>query len=363
MKKVIIFSTIIFLIIAALIVSKLVTKSSQEKIKTNVEIISVTTVKASLGKIEGNMSYTGSVEGIHEAEIISQTAGVITKFNLIVGKKCSAGQVLAVVENSQQQAAVEQAKAQVLAAEQNYEKAKLNSDRTDKLYSDKVSTKDNLEMMQLNVKASLAQLKAAQAGEKVAEKQLSDTYIKSTIGGYISNKSIDIGATVAPGSRIAHIVDISKFKILIMVSEADAVKLKPGKNVTVKVDALPNREFEGKINSIGLNSETGSRSYPVEVIIDSKKNEEIKSGMFARCIILADIKNDALLVPENAIVMNSDGSTQVYTVENNKAKLKNVKLGYKDDGKYEILSGLTANEKVVTDGKEHLSDGIEVKEN
>ena len=362
MKKVLIIGSIVVLLLAVLIVSRLITKSSQQNVKKVENIIAVKTELAKVGKIEGTMSYTGNVAGINEALIISQTAGIIKKISINVGKRCGAGQVLAVIENSQQSAAVEQAKASVLTAEQNYAKSQLDLKRVESLFNEKAVSLDKFEMAQLGVKAALAQLKGAQAGLKVAEKQLADTYIKSTISGFVATKDVDLGGTVGPGVRIAHIVDISKFKIKIMVSETDAVKLQPGQNVSVRVDALPEKEFTGKLNSIGLSSESGLRSYPVEVYINNNGKSDIKSGMFARCEILAISKDNAIIVPENSIIMNNDGSSQVYVLENGKAVQKLVKLGTKSPGFREILSGISSDMKVITDGKERLSNGIEVKE-
>ncbi|MGA2296660.1 MAG: efflux RND transporter periplasmic adaptor subunit [FCB group bacterium] len=362
MKKVIIIGSALALLFIALTIARLISKASQEKVKTGNTFITVDCENVVVGKIDGIMNYTGTVEGIHEATVISQTAGVVVKVNTQIGKRCSAGEILAVVQNAQQQAGLEQAKAQVLAAESNLDKAKNDLARYEKLYKDNVATKDNLEMSQLNVKGAEAQLKSAQAGLKMAEKLLQDTYIKATINGYISTKDCDIGATVAPGTKIAHIVDISKFKIRIMVGENDAVKLHNGKTVDVLIDALPDKTFEGTISSIGFSTENGLRSYPVEVTIDNKTKDQIKSGMFARCVINAETKDNAMLVPERAVIMNNDGTTSVFVLQNGKAYLKNVKVGIKNGGKYEIVSGLSPDMKVVTGGKERLNDGLQAKE-
>jgi RND family efflux transporter MFP subunit len=190
---------------------------------------------------------------------------------------------------------------------------------------------------------------------------LGDTYIKSTISGYVGTRDVETGATVGPGSKIAQIVDVSKFKINIMVSENDIVRLKPGKEVNVRVDALPGKTFEGKVSTIGMSSSNGLRSYPVEVMIENKSND-IKSGMFARCEIISDTKQNALVVPEKAVVMNNDGTSKVYVLEDGKAYERPVVLGIKSEGKYEIASGINAGEKVITTGKERLTDGIRVRE-
>ena len=362
MKKVLIFGIIIVLVIAYLVTTKLMNKTMQEKQAIPENIVSVATIVPVTGKIEGEISYTGNVEGIVEASIISQTSGIVEKNFMSIGKSCSKGQVLAVIQNEQQEAAVEQAKAQVLLAETNYEKANSDLKRIEKLHKGNVATLDNLEMAQLGVKSAMAQLKSAQAGLKVAQKQLDDTFIKATISGFIASKEIDIGGTVSPGMKIAHLTDISKLKIRILVTEIDIVKLQVGQEVDITIDALPNRPYKGVINNIGMVTESGMRSYPIEVNIQNSKTNEIKSGMFARCVIVSETKDDALIVPENALVIGKDGSLKVYAIENDKAILKTITTGLRNSGQVEILSGIDKNMKIVTEGKERLTDGVKIKE-
>lgn len=346
-----------------LTVSRINSKNEAEKTVTTEKTVSVTTSAIEKGSIEGKLFYTGTVEGIHEAMVVSQTSGVAEKIGFELGKRVSQGQTLATIENTMQRAAVEQAKAAVLAAESNHEKAKIDLKRMQKLQAENVATRDNLEMAEVGVKSALAQVRAAEAGLKAAEKALADTYIKATIPGVVATREIDRGATVAPGTKIAFITDVSKVKVRIMVAETDIVSLKEGKEVEIKIDALPGEKFEGKITNIGYSSEVNMRSYPVEITIPNTKDVKIKSGMFARCEITSQTKDNTMLLPEDAIVTSNDQTTSVFVSEGGVAKSKPVKTGLKNAGKVEILSGLTGNERVVVFGKERLSEGTQVKEN
>jgi len=362
-KKIIVITILVLALMSYLITQRVISKANLAKAKKIEIIVSVNTALSSQGKITGTMNYTGTVQGINEAVIVSQTGGVATKVNFAMGLHVGEGSVLAVIENSQQNAGIEQAKAQLLAAESNYEKAQIDQGRVEKLYKDNVATKDQYELSNLGVKAALAQLRGAQAALKVSEKQLSDTYIKSTISGVVATKDIDRGSTVGPGTRIARIVDNSKYKIKIMVAESDAARLRQGSEVKVIIDALFGKELSGKINAIGMSAESGMRSYPVEIIIDGKAAPDLKSGMFARCTINSESSPNAVLVPEKAIIQNADGSFSVYVIENGKAFARTIRLGVKSDNKFEVLYGLNPNTKLATEGKERLSDGLPVREN
>lgn len=328
--------------------------ASNEKFPVSVELIEVTT-----GPVSQYESFTGTLEGKEQADIVSQTAGVIEKILFTPGQVCKAGQELILVENSQQEAAMEQAKAQVIAAETNYEKAQKDYKRIEQLFKDNVTTRDNLELSQLNVKAAYAQLKGAQAGLKSAEKMYSDTRIKATIDGKIATKLVNLGQTIAPGMPVARIVDDSEFKLKILVPEAEISLIKKNQIVKISIDALPNLEINGKIQSVGLAFEGEGKSYPVEIIIPHKAHEDVLSGMFARCLINTGNNNSALIIPQEAL-LTENNEYFVFKAEGNKVEKVKVEIGLRDQNHIEIKSGLSKGMKVVTTGKEILTEESEI---
>jgi RND family efflux transporter MFP subunit len=320
----------------------------------------VEVAEAKYGRIEGKLFYTGDISGINEAMLISQTAGVVVKENVKVGDFVIAGQTLFVIENEMQKANVEQAKAQFLAAETNYEKAQKDFERIEKLYNENVATKDNLELSQLNTKATLASMKGAEAALKVAEKQLADTYISAKFSGKLGSKKVNIGSTVAPGVEIGKVVDDSKLKIIIMVSENDISKIQKGQNVNIEVEAIKDGSFTGKIFSVGLATDRFGRSYQVEIVIDNSTNRDIKSGMFAKCEVGVDRKDTALVIPEKALFNREEKSSKVFIVEDGKAIEKDIVLGIKTTELIEILSGISEGDKVVVSGQQRLENNMPV---
>ncbi|MBN1979916.1 MAG: efflux RND transporter periplasmic adaptor subunit [Chitinivibrionales bacterium] len=356
MKKIIVFLCL-FLCVGA-IVFVLMNRYQHKKSVSNqvqtAEIIAVSAYEATRSTLKEELRYTGTLECANLVPVISQTSGTIERMIMTVGMHCRKGDTLAVVASSMQEAAFEQAQAQVLAAQTNYQKTLKDLQRIEKLHADTIATQYDLENMQLSVKAALAQLKSSQAGLKVAEKQFDDTYIRAPINGTIATRHANIGVTVAPGAQLAIIVDDSQFKLKILVSELDIAKIKKGQEVAISVDAFADRRFTGSIQTIsGLPSEQG-RSYPVEVIIDGKQYSELKTGMFCRASISTRIIPDALIIPEQAVQMGVNETTFVYIVENEYAVQTPVTLGVKYENNYEVLAGLRQGSRVVVAGKERL---------
>jgi len=356
-RKVIIWALIIVIII--FVIHAIITSGSgKDNNETFVQAVEV--IEAKYGPIEGKLFYTGDIAGINEAMLISQTAGVVVQENIKVGDFFTAGQTLFVIENGMQKANVEQAKAQFLAAETNYEKAQKDLERIEKLYNENVATKDNLELSQLNTKATLASMKGAEAALKVAEKQLADTYISAKFSGKLGSKKVNVGSTVAPGVEIGKVVDDSKLKIVIMVSENDIRKVQKGQNVNIQVEAINEGLFTGKVSSVGLATDRFGRSYQVEIIVDNNTNREIKSGMFAKCEVGVDKKDTALVIPEKALFNRDEKSSKVFIVEDGKAVERDIMLGIKTAEIVEVLSGISEGDKVVVDGQQRLENNMSV---
>ncbi len=349
---------VVLLIVIALFVFIIVSGNKAKKSEKKDVLIPVSVITAPVvkGSIQEYLTYTGTLEGREQATVMSQTSGVVERVSMNPGQVCKIGQVLGTVENSQQEAGVEQAKAQVMAAETNYEKAQKDLTRIQQLYDDKVATKDNLEMTQLGVKSSFAQLKGAQAGLKVAQKQLDNTYLKATINGRIATKLINVGQTLGPGSPIATLVDDSAFKLKVFVPENNITKVKLKDQVEVTVDAITGKSFKGTIQSVSIAFEGEGNSYPVEIIIQKSGNQDIKAGMFARSTISTLKKDNTMLIPSAAVITN-DNQTYVYVVSGNKAVKKQIEIGLKNNENSEVLSGLKSEDKVITTGKDAVSDG------
>jgi membrane fusion protein (multidrug efflux system) len=327
-----------------------------------IERIAVSTVPAVKCTLREELRYTGVLEAKNQATVISQTTGIVGRTPFEVGQWRMKDQILAVVENTIQKAAVEQAEAQVLAAETNYRKAQNDSERVLKLFRDSVTTKNDLENAMLNVKAVLAQLKTAQAGLVIALKQLADTYIKASINGRIAAKRIDPGALVSPGSEIAVLVDDLQFKIKIAVGERDVIKVRQKQQVIITIDAIEHQTFNGVVQNIGSIPVEGGRSYPVEILLETVRNTMLKTGMFARCAIVVRVIDSALTVPEQAIVTTPDSGSSVYIPEQGRIKKVPVVVGITVEENCEIVSGLKEGSRVVTGGKERVNSGTLITE-
>ncbi|MFA6596686.1 MAG: efflux RND transporter periplasmic adaptor subunit [Ignavibacteriaceae bacterium] len=312
------------------------------------DVYYVTVEKASKKNLSESLSLVGTVYANNDVNIVSETSGKVTSVFTKVGDYKSAGSVLFQVDD-------ELRKAALMSAEANYEKAKKDYERSQVLFQQKSATDAQLDMAKLG--ASMAE-----AQYIVAKRQMADTKIKTPISGFVTARYIDLGSMVqgAPqATLVANVVDISRVKIKLSVSETDAFILKKGDQVSVTSDVYPEVIFTGRIESIGAKGDD-AHTFPVEISIANTARHQLKAGMFARVAFNSITSREAIAIPREALV-GSVKNPQVYVVENGIAKLRTITVGGESGLYIQVLNGLSEGEVVVVSGQNNIVDNTKVE--
>ncbi|HPN67580.1 MAG TPA: efflux RND transporter periplasmic adaptor subunit [bacterium] len=182
-----------------------------------------------------------------------------------------------------------------------------------------------------------------------AQESLDDYTIKSTIDGIVGEVGdVVVGQDISNSAKIATI--ISKNKVAEMVvNETDISKIKVGQKVNVGIDAIDGLSLVGEvaeIDAIGTVS-SGVVSYNIKVALKTD-DDRVMSGMSVSGVIIVETKSDVLLVPVDTVTENDDGSFSVKVMNNGVVTEQEVELGLTDDTSYEVTSGLTEGQEIVT---------------
>ncbi len=345
MKK---FKAIIFTVIAlAVIVAILINNKMNMAAKTQVEnytetpVVVVSPVKQ---KLSDSFSLVGTTQANNDVAIASETQGKVKDVFVNVGDHVQAGSPLIKVDDELKQANFE-------AADVNYQKAKRDLERFESLRKDNSVTDAQIEQARLG-------FKAAEAQYTVARRQLNDTKISSPISGIVTSRPFDIGAMIQPGMIIANVIDISKLKVKVSVSEKDVFRLNAGNSVQASTDIYPDASFTGTIKSISSKGDE-SHTYPVEITLPNSSAHPLKAGMFMRVHFSSGTERTAMTIPRDALV-GTMKKPQVFIVENNLAVLRDIVVGTESANHVEVLSGLNGDELLVTSGKFNLKDSSKV---
>jgi len=254
------------------------------------------------------------------------------------------GQLLAVLSNAQEQAALAGARASAAEAASQLERIK-------SLSKQGFATRALLDQQR-------AALSEARATEDSVQAQIGDRMIRAPFAGYLSLRTISAGAIVNTGTPLVTVSDISKIKLDFTVPETQLARLRPGLPIKAYASAFPDQPIEGTISVIDPVIDPQSRAVMIRATMPNPGNR-IKPGMLLTVRIETG-QRSALALPEGAVL--SEGETRyVYTVDNErKVKRMPVTIGLRDKGFIEV-AGLPAGALIVSEGVVKVSEGRTVR--
>ena len=201
------------------------------------------------------------------------------------------------------------------------------------------------------------------AAADLAKKRLADTRLTAPLSGIIARRSIEVGATVAPGQPAYTIVALDPMRVRVGVPESDIGRISEGNAATVRIPAL-DTSFTGRVTLIGVAADPQTRSYTVEVSVPNPARR-LRDGMVAEGTITTKATTSAIVVPASAVAHDPtvSGSTIVYVVDRDAARVhaRRVVTGAARGDSIEIASGLTETDRVVVAGQQRLREGAAVK--
>lgn len=212
---------------------------------------------------------------------------------------------------------------------------------------------------QQNLDEARAKLDAARAQHELNRVQLDKTVIRAPFDGTVGLRLVSPGAYVKTGDDIANLESLGSMKLDFRVPETYLARLASGQTLMVRVDAYPDQPFEGAIYAIEPGVDEETRTVLLRARLPNKGNK-LRPGLFARVSLVLERRDNALVVPEQAIVPVGQ-QTFVYRVVDGKAAMTPITLGLRRPGQVEILEGVNAGDVVVTDGQLKIRDGAAVK--
>ena len=348
--------TLLYILIAAGLIGGAVyiIKNNKAKQEEEVAIVNqannevvVNTTLAKYTILNSDYISNGTFAPSKELSFPSEISGRIVSVLVDEGDYVRVGQTVATIKKDAIEVDLTQAK-------NNLQNAIIDNQRYENAFKTGGVTKQQLDNSRL-------QLKNARAAVDAQGLRVNDTNVKATISGVINKRHIEPGSVVAPGTPLFDIVNVSKLKLQVTVTENEIVNLRVGQNVKVTASVFPDKEFVGRISFIAPKADA-SLNFPVEIEVSN--NAGLKAGMYGSAIFSTSDDVDAgknmLVIPANAFV-NGISSNQVFVVENNTAKLTKVVVGKTVGTNVEVISGIKEGTEVVTTGQINLTNGTKVK--
>jgi len=310
------------------------------------------------GRIVETRESVGTVRAYESITVTAKIAGVISEIGFEEGQKVKAGDMLVQLDAAERKAEIEQAVAEANRAVALRNEIAIKLERAQALNRTGAGTTAQVEDLTAQSKSLEGSIASAQAQRKAAEARLEDLTIRAPFAGRVGTRAVSLGAYISPGTRITSLDDLSRIRLDFAVPENLLGRLKPGQTVNATSAAYRDRVFKGTVSTIDTRIDQTTRTVRLTAEFDNP-DEALKPGMFLAVALEVTVKDDAVVVPEEAIV--SEGLRQiVYPVKDGKVERRVIKLGQRQNGKAEILEGLQAGETIVVLGVQRVRPGLEV---
>lgn len=318
-------------------------KSAARKHKAKATNVHVTKVERR-GLIEQQL-ITGTIEALSTVRIYNQESGRIKKLPFYPGDTVKKDQLITVLDDAILIRQFEKARAQ-------HSQTKLDLKRLKRLAPRNLASNEQL---------SRAETLVEQAGaeENLFKTRLSYSKIQAPIDGVITKRIPEVGDVVSLHTHILSIADVSQLKVTLSLSELIISQLKEGLDVSIRVDALGDIKFDGKILRIHPTIDTSSRQGTIEIIFNEVPKGAIP-GQLCR-IEINTITAPRLVIPVIAIQNDSIGEYVYRIDEKNRAKRIRIQTGIQVDKWVEVISGLKSDDTIVTKGFQSLAKAKTVK--
>ena len=308
--------------------------------------VQVVAVPARQQAVVERVSLVGSVAPNEMVELKAETDGIVKEIAFDEGQKVEKGALLVALDDTK-------FAAQLAQTEANLQLARTSFDRVKQLFADKLISQQEYDQASANFAAS-------EAGVNLMRRQLKDAKVVAPFRGLTSARQISPGQVISKSTLLTALVDLDVVKVEVGVPERYLSQVSVGQAVEFKVAAFPQDSFKGEVYFISPQLDAGTRTALVKARIPNP-GAKLKGGMFASLDLTLQLRATALVIPEPAIVNNGDITMVFALTATNTAVMKPVKIGLRLAGKAEVLSGLTAGERVVVEGVQKLRPGAEVK--
>lgn len=337
--------------------------------------VTYTTTEVKAETITTSVTATGTIEPVTSVTVGTQVSGIVAHLYVDYNSTVKKGQVIAELDKTNLMSELSSAKANLSSAQSNLTYQKSNYDRYNTLYQKGLISANDFEQARLSYEQARQQVRTASESVKKAQTNLSYATITSPIDGVVLSKSVEEGQTVAASFNTPELFtiaqDLTNMQVIADIDEADIGEVREGQRVSFTVDAYPNDTFEGRVTQVRQEATTESNVVTYQVVISAPNADlKLKPGLTANVTIFTNETSNVLAVPTKALkftpnekmlteeqsIQDCQGKDKVWILEGNVFKAIAVKTGTSNGTLTEIISGLKAGQKVITEFKMGASD-------
>ena len=361
--------------------------------------VAIRTTSVQRISIQRDVDLAGSLISPDQAKVSSEAAGVVRAILVELGQEVSAGQVVVTLDPQELDLALQRAQSQLRQTEAqlgidgvrakeplpdeqissvrlaiaNRDDAMAQLRRAQRLKNQNLLSQADLDTAETRVKVTEANYQAAletvqslkatlqerRHAVELAQKKLNDTEIRSSVAGQVAERLVQQGEFIRENTPVVTIVQMNPLKVKTAIQERYAGLVRAGLPVEFAVESAPGQKFMGKVANVSPAVDQSTRTFTVEILVDNK-DRRLKPGFFAKGVIFTHRDENVMAIPENSISALA-GISNVYIIENGKARQQMVSLGAHIGDLFELTGGLKGDETLASSNLTLLATGVPVK--
>ena len=308
--------------------------------------VQVIAVEAKREPIMETLSLVGTLLANEVVEVKSEIEGMILELPFQEGQRVKKGDLLVQLDDSELSAGVAEAEA-------NFKLTQITYERNKQLFNDKLISQQEYDQSQAAFNASRATLERRKS-------ELKHTRIFASFSGIVGGRQVSPGQVISKNTTFTWVVDLDRLKAEFSVPERFLGLLRLGQKIGMAVAAYPADKFVGEVYFIGPQVDPAMRTALVRAYV-SNADQKLKPGMFANLDLNLRVKEDAVTIPEPALMPIGDRVTVLVVDKDQTAQLRPVKVGMRTAGMAEIISGLNSGDLVIVEGTQKARPGGKVR--
>jgi multidrug efflux pump subunit AcrA (membrane-fusion protein) len=375
----------LFVVVLAVAVALVIwhKQAAQQSLKSNTQEMAVPTVLVThpqVGDSQIHLTLPGTVDPLIESAVYAQVSGYVKRWLVDIGGQVKAGQLLAEIETPVTDQQLLQAGESVKQAQANLDLAKVTAARYNALLSTHAVAQEDVDTQNAGVKVQEANLSAAQAFESGIQKTEAFKEVRAPFDGVVTARQIDVGDYVSatgqtattntnssgpaqtgtPNQELFRVAQIGTLRVYVNVPENDADEIVPGIEATLDLAAAPNLPVKGRLVRTADAIDPNSLTLLSEVDVDNPDGKLLPGG-YAKVHFDIVTSHPPMVIPGNSMIFRAQGPQVGIVDPSGVVHLQNIKIGRDLGTTLEVTEGLKAEDLVIVNPSDSLTDGQQVK--
>jgi RND family efflux transporter MFP subunit len=369
-KRPLLIGAVALAVAAAVVVAGLATRHSQaEQLKEAAREGAVPTVNlVSLKDIAGApMELPARIEAWSRAPIYARVSGYLQRWNVDIGAKVKAGQVLATIETPDLDQDLRQAQAQLAVARSNLALAESTARRWQSLVAQQAVSKQEADEKQGDFVSKQSTVQALQASVERQQALKRYTQLTAPFDGVVTARNTDVGALVnagsggAAGSELFVVSDLRRLRVYVQVPQRQVAQIHPGSGARVSVPERPGSGYPARVESLAQAISAGSGTMLVQLAVDNPKGELLPGAYATVQFDQVLAANDTVAVPPGALIMGRSGAQVAVLDAGNRVRIRKVTIARDLGNVVELGAGVTRADRIIDSPPDGLADGDQVR--